>query len=217
MNKKQFWSWQDTVIVILGLAAILFAVVNYNRLPDQLPMHFDIHGNVDRYGGKLNAIGFLACLGLFLPIALGVARHIDPRKGNYDMFQNAFGIFRIALAVFLDLMLVAIVLYGLGHKINMTNSVMVGIGLLFLVMGNYMPQIKDNFFIGIRTPWTLSDPEVWRKTHRLGGRLWVLAGLLVAIGALLPTDWMPAVILIALIPLAVIPLFYSWWISRKAD
>lgn len=215
MNKNIFWRWQDTAIVLLGLAAIAFALINYKRLPDQLPMHFDVHGNVDRFGKKVNALGSLACLGLFLPLALGAVRHIDPRKSNYERFLNAFGMIRLILAVVLDLMLVAVVLYGLGYKINITNYARVGIGLVFIITGNYMPQVKDNFFVGIRTPWTLSNSEVWRRTHRLGGRIWVVTGLVLVLSAFLPVSWMLPILMIALIPLAIVPIFYSWWISRN--
>ncbi|WP_058302455.1 SdpI family protein [Gorillibacterium timonense] len=215
MNKF-VWKWQDTVIVLLGLGAFIFALVNYNRLPDQLPIHFST-GGVDRYGDKLSSLGLLVCLGLFLPLAMGVARHIDPKRSNYAKFENAFAMLRLVIAVLLDLVLVATVLYGLGYSINMTNAVLAGVGVLLIIMGNYIPQIKDNYFIGIRTPWTLNSPEVWRKTHRLGGRLWVLAGILVAIGTFLPSRWSTAIILLSMIPLVVIPTFYSWSISRKQE
>jgi uncharacterized membrane protein len=217
MNDKKpvFWQWQDTAIVVLGLAVIAFTLIHYKQLPDQLPMHFDVHDNVDGYGKKLNVIGFLSCLGLFLPIALGTVRRIDPRKSNYERFLNAFGMIRLVLAVFLDFILVAVVLYGLGHKINVTHYVTVGVGLIFMITGNYLPQVKDNFFVGIRTPWTLNNPEVWRRTHRLGGRLWVATGFLLVLSVLLPVPWRLPLLLIALIPLVFVPTVYSWWISRS--
>jgi len=216
-SNSSIWRWQDAAIVVLGVAVLTFALINYKALPDQLPLHFDIRGNVNRYGKKLNVIGLLAFFGLFLPLILGVVRRIDPRQSNYDKFQNAFGMIRLAIAAVLDLLLVAVVLNGLGHKINMKNDILLGVGLLFIVMGNSLPQVKGNFFVGFRTPWTLSDPEVWRKTHRLGGRLWVLAGILTGIAAFLPDFWSRAAVIVSIISLAVIPTVYSWWISKKPD
>lgn len=89
------------------------------------------------------------------------------------------------------------------------------LGLLFIVIGNFMPKIRDNYFTGVRTPWTLANPVVWRKTHRLSGIMWVIGGLLIALGAFMPKVLSVSMIITALVIAIIVPYVYSWLISRR--
>ncbi|MNI84514.1 Immunity protein SdpI [compost metagenome] len=87
--------------------------------------------------------------------------------------------------------------------------------MLFIALGNYMPQIKDNYFTGIRTPWTLASPEVWRKTHRFSGYMWTIGGVLIALGAFMPRTLSISLIIAALLIATIIPYVYSWLIAQR--
>lgn len=90
---------------------------------------------------------------------------------------------RLAIGVLFNLMLVLSIAYGLGKDINVGKIAIGAVGIMFIALGNYMPQVKDNYLFGVRTAWTLANPEVWRKTHRLSGIMWMIGGLLIFAGA----------------------------------
>ncbi|QQZ61925.1 SdpI family protein [Paenibacillus sonchi] len=210
------WKWQDTVIVILGVLSLGYALANYGKLPDQLPAHFDIRGEADRYWSKGSVIALTGFLGLIFPLAMQFIKSVDPKKENYSKFQNAYKMIRLAIAALFDAMLVLTVSYGLNQNIPAGKIAMVAIGLLFIVVGNFMPQIRDNYFTGIRTAWTLASPEVWRKTHRFSGVMWMIGGLLIALGAFLPKSLSISMIIAALVIAIILPFAYSWLISIRS-
>jgi uncharacterized membrane protein len=209
------WKWQDTLIVVLGLASLGYALFNYNALPDQLPSHFGLSGEVDGYWGKNSAIAFLGALGLFLPLLMHLTRNIDPRKQNYEKFENAYAMTRLALALLFDFIFVLVVSYGLNMHIDIGKVTIGAVGILFVVIGNYMPQVKDNYFFGVRTPWTLNNSEVWRKTHRFAGALWVIAGLLMIAGIFMGSTGHIAVLVTALVLATIVPVAYSWMVAQR--
>lgn len=209
------WTWQDTVTLICGLFAVGFALFHYGRLPDRLPMQFGLDGGVNRYGSKLAVIVILGLLGTFFPFLMHLTRQIDPRSVNYGRFEGAYGMFRLAIGLVFDAVLVFIVLQGIGFVTDASTFAFALVGLLFIILGNYMPQVKDNYFLGIRTPWTLADSGVWRKTHRLSGMLWVAAGVMILAAAFLPSDWTTAWVIAALVLALPVPLAYSFLAYRR--
>ncbi|MNW56920.1 Immunity protein SdpI [compost metagenome] len=214
--KNFIWKWQDTVIVILGVLSLGYALVNYGRLPDQLPAQFSISGQVNTYWSKGSIIAFMGFMGLVFPLAMQFIKSFDPKKENYNKFPNAYKMIRLAIAALFDAMLVLNVSYGLDQSIPAGKFAMVALGLLFIVVGNFMPQIRDNYFTGIRTAWTLASPEVWRKTHRFSGVMWMIGGLLIVLGAFLPKSLSISMIIAALVIVIILPFAYSWLISTRS-
>lgn len=215
MMKDFRWRWQDTLIVILGLAALTYALMNYGKLPQELPAQFGITGKVNRYWDKNIVIPLLGILGIALPLLMQFTRSIDPKRENYKKFENAYAMSRLAMGVVFNLMLVLTVAYGLEKDINVGKIANGAIGVMFLAIGNYMPQVKDNYLFGVRTAWTLASPEVWRKTHRLSGGMWMLGGLLILTGAFLSGVWSQVLTITALVLAIIVPIIYSWIISRQ--
>lgn len=209
------WRWQDTLIVVLGLASLSYALINYGKLPQELPAQWGITGKVNRYWDKSIAIPLWGILGIVLPLIMQFTRSIDPKRENYKKFENAYAMSRLAIGVLFNLMLVLTVAYGLGKDINVGKIAIGAVGVMFIALGNYMPQVKDNYLFGVRTAWTLSSPEVWRKTHRLSGRMWMVGGLLIFGGAFLSGVLSQALIIAALVLAIIVPVLYSWIISRQ--
>lgn len=209
------WKWQDSAIVILGLITVGYALINYNRLPEMLPAQFGLTGKVNKYWDKGTLISVFGALGILLPVLLQFTRSIDPKRENYSKFENAYGMIRLAIAVLMDTALIMSVSYGLDKDFP-AGKVLIGVlGLMFMVIGNFMPQVRHNYFLGVRTPWTLASPEVWRKTHRLSGMMWAGAGILFVLGALLPNAWAIPFIILGLLLSIIVPLVYSWLVSRR--
>ncbi|MEK3900898.1 SdpI family protein [Paenibacillus sp. FSL R7-0179] len=213
--KNFTWKWQDTLIVILGLLSLGYALVNYGKLPDQLPAQFGITGQVNTYWSKGSVIALFSFLGLVFPLMMQFIRNVDPKGENYNKFPGAYKMIRLTVAVMCDAALVLSVSFGLDEQFAAGKWVLVSIGLLLAATGNFLPQIRDNYFTGIRTPWTLHNPAVWRRTHRFSGRMWVTGGLLIVLAAFMPVTLSISMIITALVIMIVLPIVYSWLISRR--
>jgi uncharacterized membrane protein len=180
MMKKYGWSY------LLIALSVLIGVFAYPYLPDQMPMHWNINGEVDGYWDKQYAAFFPPLLMIVLMALFIFMPRIDPKKENYKKFSGSYTIFVTIMNVFFLLLQSMTISYGLGVSIDISLVVNFGIGLLFIVLGNYLPRIKHNYFIGVRTPWTLANEKTWRKTHQLSGKLFVVAGILLVAISFLP-------------------------------
>lgn len=209
------WMWQDTLAVLAALATVGFTLVNYNRLPAELPAHVGMNGSFDDFWNKNTVIAVFGSLGVLMPALIQLTRRIDPKKERYQLFENAHAMIRLAISLIFDSALAVSVLYGLGTAVHGTRLVTAVLGLAFIVIGNYMPQIKDNYFLGVKTPWTLADPEVWRRTHRLTGVVWAVAGVLIILGSFMPGNWNGYVLAGTVLAACIIPYVYSWVDYRR--
>lgn len=200
---------------ILLAVTIIIGLVSYRYLPEQIPMHFDIAGNVDRYGGRIQ-IFLSPLIILFMIIVAEVARNVDPKKNSYNKFNKQYYL----IFFIVSLLMLGIQLYTLAFSFNM-NVVSISllmpfaVGLLFTIIGNSMPKFKQNFYAGIRTSWTLSDEEVWVKTHRFGGKIWFVGGILMMISSILPDNIKMISFFGIVILLAIVPIGYSYIIYKK--
>lgn len=162
----------------MGILALPF-------LPAQVPSHWNIAGEVDGYSSPLTAALLTPALILALAVILPHLPKIDPRRENYAQFQGTYALTINAIALFLTALHLLTLAFALGAGFDLARLVFLGLGLLIAVIGNELGRVQPNYFMGIRTPWTLADDEVWRRTHRLGGRLLAVAGALTALAALL--------------------------------
>lgn len=175
--------------LIIIAASLIASVYFYFNLPERVPTHWNMAGQVDSWGsGKTQAIVFTAMIvGMY--ILFLVIPYLDPRKERYQQFRKVYHIFKSIILFFLFIIFILASLSGMGYNIAIGVWVPLLVGLLFIIMGNYMGKIKSNWFVGIRTPWTLSSEEVWNKTHRFGGKMFIIAGLLMMLEGFLPVSW----------------------------
>ncbi len=162
MNKG--WNRWDTVILLLGLVPLVFAWTVYDRLPDLIPSHYGLNGQPDDFSDKLSFILMMSGLNLGLPFLIKWMPADNPRRKNYRKFSRFYGLFRFAITLFFSGMFTMILLKSLGYPIDIAKVVMLGIGLLWMLIGNYLGQVRSNWFFGIKLPWTLESDEVWRRT-----------------------------------------------------
>jgi len=145
---------------------------------------------------------------ILLPLA-------DPRKENYVRFANAYAFLRWALLIFMYGLYVVSLLVSLGYAVDTGLFVKAGVAVLLTIIGNFMGQFRHNYFVGIKTPWTLANEEVWQRTHRLGGRIWVLCGL--GCLALSPFSgaWAAYSYFALLMIMVLVPMLYSYVIFER--
>lgn len=170
--------WIPYLIVFVALAASLVA---FPQLPDRIATHWGANGQVNGWSSRAWGAFTMPFVLLMLALLMHWIPRIDPRRANYSKFATTFDAIFISIMLFLLLMHFALLGAALGYPVKFERWVPVGIGLLFIVLGNLMPRARPNWFIGVRTPWTLSSDRVWEKTHRLAGYVLVAAGMVVVI------------------------------------
>ena len=197
----------------IGVLSLPLAAFLYNRLPGSIPIHWNIHGKVNGsvpkpWGPFLYPcmIGCTALLAAVLPM-------ISPRNFRIEPFARVFDLIMLALIALLTCFMAAIFAGALGIAVPLVRIVPASTGLILVVIGNVMSKTTPNFFVGIKTPWTLASPEVWLRTHRLGGRLLMLGGLVLFGAGALGLDL--AVPLAVVIAAALIPIAYSFLLYRR--
>ncbi len=146
------------------------------RLPAEIPMHWGIDGSIDRWGSKWN-LAWLGLLPFGIWLLITFLPAIDPRKENYPRFGRSYRMIRVVIVLLMMAISWISAVAGLKEDIDTALLVMLLMGVVFITIGNLLTRIRPNWFTGIRSPWTLADPVIWRKTHRLGGYLMVSAGI----------------------------------------
>lgn len=169
---------KEWLMLIMVLASILMAGWFYPQLPDVVASHWNAEGQVNGYLDKGIATFMLPVMMLFLAALFFIIPRIDPLKENIEKFRDAYEEMVIVILAFLLFIYLQMMLWNIGIQVSMALTVPFAIGLLFIYMGFLLQKAKRNWFIGIRTPWTLSSDVVWDKTHKIGGRLFKVLGLM---------------------------------------
>ena len=209
----------NRVIWLLILAPIVYLAIIWNTIPETIAMHFNLKGNVDRYGSKNELVIMtlvLTFLNAVIYLLLPQVYRIDPKR--YAV-ENKSRLKRIAFAVSVFISaVVCLLIYSSIHgdiKFSL-RFILAGVGLLLAIVGNYIYNIKPNYFAGIRLPWTLNNDENWKKTHLLGGKLLFGGGLLIAIICLFTSFPLSMIILFAIVILVtLITCIYSYRLYKK--
>ena len=205
---------RKTLIItsIVTILPVLIGIICWNRLPDVMATHFGTNNEANGFSNKVFAVFGLPVflLAVHLLCAFIIAR--DPKKQNISpkMFTLVLWIVPVTS------ILVAAIEYpvNLGYQIDITFYMELLLGVLFVIIGNYLPKARQNYTIGIRIPWTLANEENWNRTHRLAGYLWMIGGILMIIACLsrlVPAEWLIGLFLI----MALVPCIYSYWLHAK--
>ncbi|MGF9963713.1 SdpI family protein [Bacillus rhizoplanae] len=200
--------------IILISITILAWIISWPHLPNTIATHWS-GGTADGYSSKLN--GMLLMVGIMIGtyILLNVVPNIDPKKENYKKFSKSFTMITYSILFVLFIGNIDIIATGLGYDLRINRFSELLVGILFLVIGNYLPQCKPNFFVGIRTPWTLSNEEVWRKTHRFGGKVFIVLGIIMCLSIFAPAAWKSYIVLTVVLIGVVITVLYSYFAYKK--
>lgn len=201
-------------LVIAG-AAIAVSIWAYPQLPPLVATHWGLRGTPNGFSSRGLAVSIMPVAILVLTGLFSVLPKLDPRGENYRKFLGTYWLIVNAVIAFMLVVHGMIMANGLGYPVRIERVIPFGIGLLFIVLGNFLTRVEPNWFVGIRTPWTLSSDTVWRKTHRTGGWLMVIGGFVLALGAFLPSGAYWPLFFVTLVIVAVIPIVQSYVLWKR--
>ncbi len=211
------FNWKREWIPIAAiLGSFLASAALYGRLPEPMPIHWNAAGAPDNFGSRLTGAFLLPATSLGVYLLVFVLPQIDPRRANIERFIETYRFIRTVIVLFLTYFH-GVVLYAVvrGDQRLSSSVITAGVGIFFVVLGNYLPRVRSNWFMGIRTPWTLSSEQVWRATHRLAGRLFVVAGLATLFLSFFRAAWTVWGTMGSLLLAGLVPIVYSYLRYRQ--
>ena len=202
---------RKTIIAALGLVLIslVSGILLYPMMPERIASHWNMQGEADGYGSKALGVFLLPALSAVILCLFMIIPKIDPLGKNIESFRKYYDGFILSFIAFMSYLYILTILWNTGMRFNMSQALSPAFGMLFYYLGILLENAKRNWFIGIRTPWTLSSDVVWDKTHRIGGKLFKAAGIISLLGALIP-QYAILLMLVPVILVAAYSVFYSY-------
>ena len=198
------------ITTLVMLLPMVIGLLLWNSLPDRIPSHWGIDGEIDGWSSKTFAVFGFPCILLAVHWLCVFASQADPKSKNYHP-----AMIRLVLWIcpVLGLILTSLVYAtALGYSLNVEIIMPLLVGLMFIIVGNLLPKCRQSYTMGIKLPWTLANEENWNKTHRFGGKLWVAGGVITIATAFLGSFW---ILLGVLVVMVVVPTVYSYTLYRK--
>jgi uncharacterized membrane protein len=207
-----------TVLIIIVVSCALMMGAGYWLLgsKEMLATHWDAAGEANGFGGSFMGLYFIPLLTMAIAALIAAVPVIDPLKANVEKFRGGLNLFIAAFSAFMLYVQGLTLAWNMGLKFSMTGLMAPGFGLLFIVMGIVIRKAKRNYFIGIRTPWTLANDTVWEKTHNIGGQLFIASGVLTMACVFIP-DAAIFVLLATSLGGSFITMVYSYLEFRKIE
>lgn len=201
----------STILAVTAtiLASVIIGAYLYPLMPDTLPSHWNIRGEVDGYMSKFWGLFLMPIVSVVLFLLFISIPKLDPKKENIEKFRSYFNGFIFLIALFLFYVYLLTIYYSLGYRFDMIRFLVPAFAILIFYAGILIEHAKRNWFIGIRTPWTLESEDVWNKTHALGGKLFKAVALIALLGISLP-DYAIYLLLIPLILIVVFLITFSY-------
>jgi len=201
-------------ILVVILISFIIGIYFYPKFPDKIASHWNVKGEVDGYIQKCWGLFLLPIILLGLWLLFLIIPKIDPLKHNIEKFRKYFDAFIVLIVLFLFYLYVLTIFWNLGKTFDMGRALVPAIGILFFYIGVLLKYAKRNWFIGIRTPWTLSSDIVWDKTHKLGAKLFKIAGV-IAFLAIFFSKLAFWLVIIPIIFFAIYTVVYSYFEYKK--
>jgi uncharacterized membrane protein len=201
-------AWTIWVLTVLG------TIIAYPSLPPEMATHFNSAGQVNGMMTSWLGAFLLPLITLLVLLLFTAIPYIDPLRVNIAKFRRQYDTFVVLLMLFFAIIQSLIISRNLGSTIDPMYVVLPAVGILMFYVGTIMPKTRRNWFIGIRTPWTISSDHVWQKTHELGGRLFQAIGIIMILGVLAPS-YAIGIIVIPLIVVVVGLVFYSYYVYAQ--
>ncbi|MCX6732797.1 MAG: SdpI family protein [Candidatus Roizmanbacteria bacterium] len=201
------------ILIVIQFVASLYL---YSSLPHLMPTHWNIYGNIDSYMPKQYAVWMFPFLGLIMLFFFKIAPSFDPNKNKYQHFSNEWQILQAVFVVFFAYMQGITFYVAYNPTLVIMKPMFIGLGTLFILLGNYLSKIRQNYFIGIKVPWTLASEDNWNKTHRFASWTFVIAGIIVLVEAFF--IWQAAPIVFGSLMLgSFLPVLYSYLLFKNKE
>jgi len=209
---KNTSKYTELFILIIIIIPVAYLLAIWAELPEEVPMHWNAKGQIDRYGSKNELVGLLLMLNLPLYFILKYAPKIDPKKKISD--SQLAGL-RLVMHLFMSALALFILYSTKQTEMSSPFGIISLVGLLFAGLGWYFTKLKPNYFIGIRTPWTLESEEVWTRTHKASAPVWMIGGIFMAIALLIVESASVYIVLGTTLLLTIYSVGYSWWAFKN--
>ncbi len=206
--------WLQVLILIAPFVIMPFV---WDQMPDRIPVHWDFNGHANGYSSKGFGLFVLPLINIGLAALLMGLSKVDPKAWMMNVPSITLKPLRLAVTAFMLAIFCVTILSALGAIVNMEMAFGFGLPLLFLIIGNFLPTIKPNYFIGVRTPWTLESPENWRLTHRMAGRLWVITSVVYILLEMVLVGNVPKAVFYVYIGIIIVPpIAYSFYLFQQS-
>lgn len=200
--------------VALVVVSFVLSAYYYPRMPDQIASHWNASGNVDGTMPKLWGLFLLPTMTAGLLVLFAAIPRIDPLRENIADFREYYDLFVLLFVAFMLYVHVLTILWNLGYRFDFTMVLSPAIGVLFYFIGTLMSRVEPNWFVGVRTPWTLSNDDVWKKTHMRAGPLFKIAGVIAVLGVLVP-DYAIFLVVVPVLLVSIYLVAYSYVEYRR--
>lgn len=206
---------KELPIIVIVLLPFLYLAYIWNQLPAKVPVHWNVKGDIDRYGDKAELILIPLLLPLLVYVIFLVVPRIDPKK-KLDKMGNKLQNLKLLMTTLMSMLALFILYSAQNQSFDQSNYLFILIGILYIILGNYSKIIKPNYFIGIRTPWTLESESVWKETHKLGGKLWFIGGIIVVLSGFILGNKPNLIVFLTITTInAIVPIVYSYMLFKK--
>lgn len=206
---------KELPVIGIALFPLIYLGSVWNSIPENVPLHWDLNGEIDNWGSKYTLVGLVFLMPILTYILMIIVPKIDPKKrieamgGKYDQFK-------FILVAFMSVLSIFIIYISKNQELSSPGIIFVLVGILYVFLGNYFKVLKQNYFIGIKTPWTLENEKVWKLTHLLAGKMWVIGGLTVVILSLILPENSNFYFFIGItVIITIVPIVYSYLIYKK--
>ena len=204
------------IVVILIIGATLAGALLWNQLPDPMASHWDMNDKVNGYMSRFWGVFLMPLITVVLFLLFFLIPNIDPLKANIAQFRETFNLFITSIIGFMVYIYILTLRWNLGYtNLGIGKAMLPAMGLLFFIIGSMLRKAKRNWFIGIRTPWTLSSDHVWNETHRVGGILFMVSGVLAVIGGFIGGDIAFWSIMVPVLGTTIFLLVYSYVLYQR--
>ncbi|TDO71488.1 putative membrane protein [Flavobacterium chryseum] len=202
---------KELPIIGIVLTPFVYLALIWKSLPEKVPTHWNIEGKIDNWGDRSLLILLVFMLPVLMYLITIVAEKIDPKK-RIALMGSKFYQLKFFMVLFMSLLALFFIYISKNQNFSSPNLIYVFVGVLLMVLGNYFKVIQPNYFIGIRTPWTLENREVWKATHVFAGKIWFLGGIIIVLGGLVFPGFTFSKAFISIgVTIALVPIIYSYF------
>jgi len=202
---------KELPLVAIVAAPFIYLASIWNDLPATVAVHWNVKGEIDRYGDKSELLLIPFLLPLLIYVIFSLVPLIDP-KGKIKQMGNKYFMLKAAMTIFMSILAMIIIYAVKNETLYNPNYIVLLIGILFVILGNYLKTLRANYFIGIKTPWTLENETVWKETHKLASKMWFIGGFIIILSSLILDKKSNFSVFIGItIVISLVPVIYSFF------